>query len=362
MKREFLQLAHKYDGQHIGGWWYSEKLDGERCFWDGGITRGLFKEQVPWANCAKDARYVQAQVASGLWSRYGNVIQAPKWWLDSLPLAPLDGELYCSLLQRQEIHSAIKKLNPIDREWKGIKLVVFDSPPYETVLANGVIDNINYQKVLKGCVEWVNNRAHLTYRPRPGSSFKSVHTRLLDVLSPQGNLTSCHLHNQIALPCIQGAAKAIIENKLSMIEAEGGEGLMVRNPDKPYTAARVHHMLKVKSFEDAEGTVIGYITGRETEKGSKLLGMMGAMVLRLDDGNQMELSGFTEEERRLTEIKDEYSNERPTARDWAIQYPESKLPDCYEAVHFHRGERVSFKYRGINNSGVPNEARYWRKE
>jgi ATP-dependent DNA ligase len=39
-KREFLMLAHKHEGQNILGWLYSEKLDGMRCFWDGGITRG----------------------------------------------------------------------------------------------------------------------------------------------------------------------------------------------------------------------------------------------------------------------------------------------------------------------------------
>jgi ATP-dependent DNA ligase len=273
----------------------------------------------------------------------------------------LDGELYSSLLQRQEIHSTIKKLDPIDREWSLIKLVVFDSPPYETVFADGVIDNVNYQKTLKGCVEWVNQRAHLTYRPRPESAYKSVLKRLQDLLSPQGDLRSCHLHKQLALPYLQGAAMAIINARLSEIEEAGGEGLMVRNPDKPYTAGRVHHLLKVKSFDDAEGTVTGYITGRETDKGSRLLGKMGALVLRLDDGNRMELSGFTDEERRLGDIPSECGYMHQSAKDWAIEFPESPLPACYEAVHFKRGERVSFKYRGINNSGIPNEARYWRK-
>ena len=43
MNREFVQLAQVYDPKKhgIAGWFVSEKLDGMRCLWDGGITRGL---------------------------------------------------------------------------------------------------------------------------------------------------------------------------------------------------------------------------------------------------------------------------------------------------------------------------------
>ena len=34
------------------------------------------------------------KASSGLWSRYGNPIVAPDWWLDQLPNCPLDGELW----------------------------------------------------------------------------------------------------------------------------------------------------------------------------------------------------------------------------------------------------------------------------
>jgi hypothetical protein len=65
-KREFLQLAHKLDAKKhgIGGWLYSEKLDGERCFWDGGVSTGLAKSEIPWANTNKDERYVMHLVGS----------------------------------------------------------------------------------------------------------------------------------------------------------------------------------------------------------------------------------------------------------------------------------------------------------
>ncbi len=61
-RREFLQLAHVFDpSKHtIAGWFMSEKLDGMRCFWDGGITRGMFARDVPFANVAKDDRYISS--------------------------------------------------------------------------------------------------------------------------------------------------------------------------------------------------------------------------------------------------------------------------------------------------------------
>ena len=147
-KREFLQLAHTFKPNKygIGGWWYSEKLDGERCFWDGGISRGIPKIQVPWANNDKDNRYIELPVATGLWSRYGNVIHAPDWWLNQLPKIPLDGELWAGHgVKRQELHSWIKRLSPSDSDWEKVIYKCFGMPSLETILGDGVIDNINFK-------------------------------------------------------------------------------------------------------------------------------------------------------------------------------------------------------------------------
>jgi hypothetical protein len=52
LRREFLQLADHYDASKskVAGWFISEKLDGTRCFWDGGVSRGVPTEEVPWAS------------------------------------------------------------------------------------------------------------------------------------------------------------------------------------------------------------------------------------------------------------------------------------------------------------------------
>ena len=138
------------------------------------------------------------------------------------------------------------------------------------------------------------------------------------------------------------------------------DGLIIRHPDKVWMPERVYSVLKVKPWDDAEGTVIGYITGRETDKGSKLLGMMGALILDFN-GKRLELSGFTEDERKLVVCIGSSAGENGDAKNWAIKHPEKECPDWIEAVDFPRGSVVTFKYRGLSNDGIPQEARYWRK-
>src|SRR3954451_12382497 len=113
-KPEFLMLAHPHNESKHGfcGYYASEKLDGIRAFWDGGITRGLYCTQVPWANTTKDARYRMPPKATGFWSRYGKAIQAPDWFLDQMPKLPLDGEFHAGPKGWQILSSIIKDLVP----------------------------------------------------------------------------------------------------------------------------------------------------------------------------------------------------------------------------------------------------------
>jgi DNA ligase-1 len=161
------------------------------------------------------------------------------------------------------------------------------------------------------------------------------------------------IHKQVALPYPQHLAIQVIESWLSDVLDRGGEGLVLRDPNMTYKCERSHKLLKYKPFDDMEGTVIGYITGRETDKGSRLLGKMGAMILRLDSGVRLELSGFTDAERLLNDGAD-------AAREWAIANPEKECPEWIWPTVFPRGSRVTFKYRGLSADGVPIEARYWR--
>jgi DNA ligase-1 len=358
-KREFLMLAHPYKPAKygIGGWYMSEKLDGMRCFWDGGITRGVAKCDVPWANQDKDGRYVTKPIATGLWSRYGNVIHAPESWLDELPAVPMDGELYAGLDHRQALMSTIKKLDPDEADWANVKYHVFDLPSLDSIFSDGVINNTGFKKSLVNVQPWVWARQEvLTYKPKPETIFKST---IFLINKHCSDSPVCVPLEQEELPYHTSKAQARLEEKLDEVVAKGGEGLVVRGPGISWVPERSHGLLKVKHLDDMEGTVIGYTTGRVTDKGSKLLGMMGALILDIGGGRELELSGFTDMERLLQPVGD--PSNQGDAYNWAAANPGVEVPESIEARDFPRGSVVSFRYRGLTRDGIPMEARYWRR-
>ena len=81
--------------------------------------------------------------------------------------------------------------------------------------------------------------------------------------------------------------------ELRRIEQLGGEGLIVRKPEALYTAGRSFAILKVKSFQDAEATVLAQLSG--TGRNS---GRLGSLLVALPDGTQFKIgSGFSDAER-----------------------------------------------------------------
>lgn len=362
-KREFLMLAHKYDATkyQVGGWWASEKLDGQRCFWDGGISRDKAKTTIPWANTKKDGRYKEEQICTGLWTRYGNVIHAPDEWLDGLtPGICLDGELWMgdySQGSRQTLRSIVSRLQGSHYLWKDVCLNVFDAPSHDQVLFDGEIKNTNMKVKIEDVLPWAGLHGYM------GLFMNADWPRALDARYNRlrylwEEKASWVLHEQEELPHATQEAQEVIERMLHKVLDKGGEGLILRNPYSTWEPCRSHRLLKVKPFDDMEGEVVGYITGRKTDLGSKLLGKMGTLVLKLDNGIRLELSGFTDEERELTAV-DPKDHEKALA--WAVSNPEEYCPDWIVNKNFRIGDRVTFKYRGRSKEGVPQEARYWRK-
>jgi DNA ligase-1 len=203
------------------GWWMSEKYDGLRGYWDG----------------------------QKLWSRKGNLIHAPDYFLAELPRdIALDGELWIGHGKFEETMSIVRSETPDDR-WKQVRYMVFDAPQ-----APGTFEQ--RMQFLRATL--------------------SVENRFVRIVAQQ----RC-----------QGAAQLLAER--DRVVREGGEGLMLRQPGSLYEPRRSPTLLKVKPFDDAEATVIAHEPGK-----GKYAGKLGALRVRTDDGREFSIgSGLSDAER-----------------------------------------------------------------
>lgn len=305
MKTTFCSLAHSIGEIDVTGWLVSEKLDGMRCIWDGGVTRGRAASAVPWANPN------ESRVSTGLWTRLGHVISAPDWWIDKLPAMALDGELYSKTL-RQEIMSIVKRHVP-DERWSKIILAVFDSPGTAFYTSRAVSET-HFKRYIKVDTSYCAP----TFFNLP---YSEVYKNLVQML----------YQHPIARVLEQRPIDDMrtLDQMLGLTVNAGGEGLMARNPRSYYECCRTRHLLKIKRADDAEGTVIGWESGE-----GKLAGMMGALIVEMSNGVRVKMSGFTDWERGIT-------------GDWPSEFP--------------KGTIVTFKYNGLSKDSVPQFPRYWRK-
>jgi DNA ligase-1 len=203
------------------GWWMSEKYDGLRGYWDG----------------------------QKLWSRKGNLIHAPDYFLAELPRdIALDGELWIGHGKFEETMSIVRSETP-DERWKGVRYMVFDAPQ------------------AKGTFE--QRMQFLRENVSEGNRFVKV----------------------VAQERCQGTTQLLAER--DRVVAQGAEGLMLRQPESAYDARRSPTLLKVKPFDDAEATVIAHERGK-----GKFAGKLGALRVRTDDGREFSIgSGLTDADR-----------------------------------------------------------------
>jgi len=94
------------------------------------------------------------------------------------------------------------------------------------------------------------------------------------------------------------------------------EGTMVRNLDAPYEYKRSYNLLKLKDFSDMEVQCVGFKEGKETDKGSRLVGTLGAVACQLPNGKSVDVgSGWSDEQRReIWNNQDKYLNQLLTIR------------------------------------------------
>lgn len=340
--REFALLAKIYDKarDRAGGMYLSEKIDGMRALWLP-ATRGLRVKTIPFANMDKDVR---DHLSTGLWSRYAKPIFAPEWFLVGLPAYPLDGELYAGRKQFNKVMSACKKHEPVDDEWDAIRFMVFDAPLYKSIFATGTISGTQYSKKMKleDNLLALGIEAETTEQQIFDFSYRILKRDLIET-------NFMKLHAQEVTPFNTSAALALIEQRLNEVTENDGEGLMLRHPASAWEPIRSKFLLKAKKLHDAEARVMGYRAGQ-----GKYLGMLGSLTVRWEHGT-FELSGFTDEERKLSD----------SACVRALHSPGELLPlssntDVISSV-FPIDSIVTFRYRELTPDKMPKEGRYLRK-
>lgn len=226
-----VMLAKKWpDGDNPTGWLMSEKLDGMRAYWSG----------------------------ENFFTRNGNQVHTPKWFIDDLPSSPLDGELWLGRGQFQKCMSILRKSEPT-QDWQYVKFLVFDAPKHERTDGS----------------------------PAP---FEERLEYIKDVVGPGKTKYARQVGHRAC------TGQQDLEDNLRKVEAAGGEGLMLRKPKSLYEWKRSSTLLKVKTFSDEEAVVISIEQGKP---GSKNAHVMGALVCKSPDGRQFNVgSGFTDAQRR----------------------------------------------------------------
>lgn len=362
-KPTYLMLAHNWTGQDVRGWFCSRKLDGQRAFWDGGVSWGKPVRDIPWANTAKEDRYTTPTICTGLWTRQGHPIQAPTSFINTLPeRVCLDGELWLGVKGFQSLRKIVADRTPDERAWREVRYMVFDSPVYRLFFDGRTIRETSFKAKLPDAAwfaDWLD--VPLLGRPAP---FHSTFAFLQYTL-PIGNgeQPGVQTLQQHLIPIHSDEVQPYIQERLDHETSLGGEGLMLRNPNSMWTPERTYNLLKVKPEHTATATVIGYTAGSGTSAdktvsglpGSKLVGLMGALRLALPSGQVFQLSGFTEAERRLT-------GPEPATTTW-LHDPANWSQVCpvwITSPQFPRGSQVQFKYRELSDDGIPKEARYCR--
>lgn len=201
----------------------SEKLDGVRAYWDG-----------------KTLRF-----------RSGNIVNAPAWFISTLPTQALDGELWLGRGRFEELSGVVRTDKPDDAAWRQIKYMIFELPDAPGTFVQ------RYQNIreLVRRVNWPQLQA-------------VEHFRLAD--------------------------HAGLQRKLKQIVRGGGEGLMLHRADALYVTGRSKALLKLKPLLDTEAKVIGHIPGK-----GKFEGLLGSLEVESLDGKRFRIgTGFIDAVRK----------------------------------------------------------------
>ncbi len=204
-----LSHANRYkESIDLSQYLISEKLDGVRGYWDG----------------------------KNLYTRNGNLINAPQWFTADWPNRKLDGELWIERNHFEEVSGTVRRKYPNDKDWQNLKFMVFDLHPE-------------------------SQRLNTPFEVR----LKEIHALIKQTMSSY----------LAVIPQFQVDSVDELNTKLNHLVDKGAEGLMLHKRTAPYRAGRSDDILKLKPHWDAEAKVLAHLPGK-----GKYQGMMGALLVQ----------------------------------------------------------------------------------
>lgn len=213
-------------------------------------------------------------------TRSGKPISAPQWFTQSLPPYALEGELWAGRGNFSLVQQTVLDKQPAEAAWRRIQFMLFDLP-------------------------------------QTAGDYRQRYDHLVALV------------RDVNQPYIQYVTQTPIQSEhdltayLDEILEQSGEGVMLRKIDTRYHVGRSHTLLKLKKYQDAEATVIGYRLGT-----GKYHGQLGSILVRGVDGIEFYIgSGFSDQER---------------------------------AAPPEMGSLVTYRYNGVTSEGKPRFARFVR--
>jgi DNA ligase-1 len=124
------------------------------------------------------------------------------------------------------------------------------------------------------------------------------------------------------------ASHAALQSQLKHITQAGAEGLMLHRGSSRYKGVRNDDLLKVKTHDDAEAKVVAHVPGS-----GKYAGQLGALLVEMPATDSRKAKRF----KLGTGFSDAQRQNPPAV-----------------------GSQVSYRYRGLNDSGIPRFASFMR--
>ena len=171
------------------------------------------------------------------------------------------------------------------------------------------------------------------------AAWRSIKFMVFDLPAEPGTFTERlstlnSVVSKLAVPWVQAVAQskvashAALQNQLKQITKAGAEGLMLHRGSSLYKGVRNDDLLKVKTHDDAEAKVIAHVPGK-----GKYAGQLGALLVEMPAKDGQPAKRF----KLGTGLSDAQRQNPPAV-----------------------GSQVTYRYRGLNDSGIPRFASFMR--